>query len=114
VVEVPTSRIIPGTWAFRRKRSTDGEVKKYKAHFCVRGDLQEGTFNTYSPLVAWSTVRFLLVFALSFNWITTSINIAPFVQATLNQPVWIHLPCGYHSNLGPNTCLHLVKSLHGL
>jgi Reverse transcriptase (RNA-dependent DNA polymerase) len=118
-VEVPKSEatrcIIPGTWAFRRKRSPDGEVKKYKARFCVRGDLQEGTFDTYSPLVAWSTVRFLLVFALSFDWITTSIDFASaFVQATLDQPVWIHLPRGYRSSLGPNTCLRLVKSLYGL
>jgi Reverse transcriptase (RNA-dependent DNA polymerase) len=118
-VEVPnseaTSRIIPGTWAFRCKRSPDGEVKKYKARFCVRGDLQEGTFNTYTPLVAWSTVCFLLVSALSFNWITTSIDFASaFVQATLNQPIWIHLPSGYRSCLGPNTCIRLVKSLYGL
>jgi hypothetical protein len=70
-IEVPqtevTSKILPGTWAYRRKRSPDGEIKKYKARYCIRGDLQEGVFNTYSPLVSWSTVRVLLAFALTFD-----------------------------------------------
>jgi hypothetical protein len=55
-IEVPqteaTSKILPGTWAYRCKRSPDGKIKKYKARYCVRGDLQEGVFNTYSPLVS--------------------------------------------------------------
>ena len=32
--------VLPGTWAFRRKRYPDGTVKKLKARFCVRGDMQ--------------------------------------------------------------------------
>jgi hypothetical protein len=65
-IDVPVTeandKILPGTWAYRRKRSLDGEIKKFKAHYCVRGDLQEGVFETYSPLVAWPTIRFMLVF----------------------------------------------------
>jgi hypothetical protein len=70
-LEVPiteaTDKILPGTWAYRCKHSPDGEIKKYKARYCVRGDLQEGVFNTYSPLVSWSMVWVLLVFALTFG-----------------------------------------------
>jgi hypothetical protein len=118
-VEVPqteaTSKILPGTWAYRRKRSPDGEIKKYKARYCVRGDLQEGVFNTYSPLVSWSTVRVLLAFALTFGWTTCSIDFASaFVQAKLKDPVWIHLPRGFRSSKGDGMCLRLVKSLYGL
>ena len=32
--------ILPGTWAFRRKRFPDGTVKKLKGRFCDRGDKQ--------------------------------------------------------------------------
>jgi hypothetical protein len=34
VLEAKT-KILPGTWVFRRKQSPDGEVTKYKAHNCV-------------------------------------------------------------------------------
>ena len=36
------SRILPGTWVFKRKRTPDGEISKYKARYGVRGDLEEG------------------------------------------------------------------------
>jgi hypothetical protein len=56
-----------------------------------------------------------LVFALTFGWVTSSIDFsAAFVQATREEPVWIHLPRGFQSAKGPNTCLRLVKSLYGL
>ncbi|KAI2505950.1 transposable element-like protein [Fragilaria crotonensis] len=37
-----------------------------------------------------------------------------FVQAPLSDPVWIHLPRGFHSPRGHATCLRLLKSLYGL
>ena len=37
--EVPlhqaTTRVIPGTWAFRIKRTPDGTIKKFKARYCI-------------------------------------------------------------------------------
>jgi hypothetical protein len=35
------TNIIKSTWAFKCKRLPDGTVLKFKARFCVRGDLQE-------------------------------------------------------------------------
>jgi hypothetical protein len=74
-----TSKILPGMWAYRRKGLPDGEIKKYKARYCVRGDLQEGVFNTYSPLVLWSMVRVLLAFTLTFG--------GPLVRLILHRPL---------------------------
>ena len=117
--EVPKSeakgRILPGTWVFRRKRKPDGMIKKLKARYCVRGDLQEGVFETFAPVIAWSTIRMLLVLALTLDWHTCSVDFASaFVQAELKDPVYIHLPCGFKSSKGPNMCLRLKKSLYGL
>jgi hypothetical protein len=57
----------------------------------------------------------MLVFALTFGWVTCSIDFASaFVQAKLKEPVWIHLPRGFKSARGERTCLRLVKSLYGL
>jgi hypothetical protein len=111
------NKIIPGTWVFRRKRTPSGEVKKHKGRYCVRGDLQEGSFETYAPVVAFPTVRLFLVLALAFNWQTITIDFSnAFVQAELKEPVWIHLPRGFRSSLPGNkpTCLKLIRSLYGL
>ncbi len=54
--------VLPSTWAFKIKRYPDGCVKKFKARFCARGDRQkEGInyFETWAPVVQWSTVRLL-------------------------------------------------------
>ena len=53
------------TWAFKVKRYPDGLtcMRKLKARFCVRGDLQEegvDYFDVYAPLVQWSTVRMVM------------------------------------------------------
>ena len=47
---IPNKNVLPGTWAFKRKRFPDGRLRKCKARFCVRGDKQvEGVdyFETY-------------------------------------------------------------------
>jgi hypothetical protein len=96
--EVPITdaktKIITGTWVFRRKRTPDGEIPKYKARSCCRGDLEEGDFDTYAPVIAWSLVRLFLVMSMTLGWTTCSIDFSnAFVQARFKDPVWIHLPC---------------------
>eukprot|EP00804_Cyclotella_cryptica_P001528 CCRYP_003749-RA/>CCRYP_003749-RA protein AED:0.13 eAED:-0.00 QI:0/0/0/1/0/0.33/3/0/1355 len=40
----PWMHVLPSTWAFRLKRFPNGLAKKFKARFCIRGDMQiEGT-----------------------------------------------------------------------
>ena len=117
-----TSKILPGTWVFKRKRTPDGSVKSHKARFCVRGDLQEGDFETYAPVVAFSTIRMFLILAIMFEWHTYSIDFNnAFVQSTLSEPVWIHFPRGFHYGEPGNPdkhdktkCFKLKKSLYGL
>lgn len=114
-----TSKVLPGTWVFRRKRAPDGSILKYKARYCVRGDLQEQQNETYAPVVHWSTIRLFLILSMLLGWDTTTIDFSQaFVQASLAEPVWIHLPRGFHSDDELETqtkrCLKLLKSLYGL
>ena len=117
-----TSRILPGTWVFKRKRSPDGTVKSHKARFCVRGDLQEGDFETFAPVVAFSTIRMFLTLATMFNWYTCTIDFNnAFVQSKLDEPIWVHFPRGFHcgdhedSNKHDKTkCFRLKRSLYGI
>ena len=109
------SKILLGTWIFRRKRTPTGVIKKFKGHFCVHGDLQEGDFDTFAPVVAWATIRLVLVFALTQGWRLMCIDFSnAFIQEELAEPVWIHLPRGYKSSMPEATCLQLTKSLYGL
>ena len=55
---------LPGTWAFKIKRFPDGLVRKLKSRWCCRGDRQVKDvdfFDTYAPVVKWTTVRSLLI-----------------------------------------------------
>lgn len=70
-----TSKILPGTWVFRRKRTPDGSISKYKARYCVRGDLEDDTGQEkFAPVVAWSTVRLFLTLSLTLKWETCTID----------------------------------------
>jgi hypothetical protein len=110
-----TTRILPSQWVFRRKRTPDGNVKSYKARTVARGDLEQGVFQTFAPVVAWSTVRLFLVLSLVLDWYTCSIDFSSaFVQASLEKSVWLHIPCGFQSNREGKTILKLNKSIYGL
>ena len=76
-------------WVFRRKRTPDGKIKKYKGRFIVRGDLQEKTADhdedSYAPVAQWSSICVMLVISLILGWSTCSIDFAnAFVQAYRN------------------------------
>ena len=110
-----TSKILPCQWVFRRKRTPDGNVKSHKARMVARGDLEQGVFQTFAPVVAWSTVRLFLVLSLVLDWYTCSIDFSSaFVQATLEKSVWLHVPRGFQSERDGKTILRLNKSIYGL
>ena len=117
--EVPfkraTTRVIPGTLAFRIKHTPDGSIKKFKARYCIYGDLQEVEFKTYAPVVHLSSVRLFLAWSLILGWTTCCIDFSnAFVQAKLDIPTFIHLPQGFISTYNHNICLRLKRSLYGL
>jgi hypothetical protein len=65
VERVPRSNFLPSTWALKMKRYPDGRLSKYKARFCAGGHRQiEGVdfFETFAPVVNWTTFRLYLSF----------------------------------------------------
>ncbi len=120
--EVPRSEaiekganILPSTWAFKCKRYPDGTVKKYKARWCIRGDRQiEGVdfFETYAPVVSWSTVRLLLIMSIVLGLATRQVDYTlAFVQADLDVEVYCEMPKRYER---PGYIFKLKKSVYGL
>jgi len=117
--EVPLSdvgncQIVPSTWVFRLKRAPDGTILKRKARICLRGDLMKGFTDTYSPVVAFSTIRMFLVISLMLDYKTCSIDFSnAFVQAEMKERIYMKIPKGFKSSSGDGKCLKLLRSLYG-
>ncbi len=90
------AQIVPSTWTFRRKRNQfTGEVKRYKARLCLRGDLEKHVSDTYAPVGTWSTVRMMLTLAARFKYVTRCFDVSnAFVQAKLKEVKFMSLPIG--------------------
>ena len=61
---------IMSIWVFKRKRTPDGELLKYKARINAHGGQSKWGIHyweTYSPTVNWMSVRKMLVLKLCFN-----------------------------------------------
>jgi hypothetical protein len=114
------ANVLPSTWAFRIKRLPNGLIRKFKARLCARGDKQlEGidVFETYAPVVSWSTVRCLLAFALQEGLVTRQVDFSnAFVQATLpdDEVIFLEVPKDFQDEYGKDVVLKLDKSLYGL
>ena len=115
---VPRSKdknILPGTWAFRRKRFPDGTVKKLKARFCVRGDKQipgvDCAYDTYAPVVAWSVVRLLLILTVALDLKTKQVDYTlAFCHAPVTGEVYVEMPRMFARE---GHVLKLKKNLYG-
>eukprot|EP00804_Cyclotella_cryptica_P007533 CCRYP_010639-RD/>CCRYP_010639-RD protein AED:0.26 eAED:0.26 QI:0/0/0/1/0/0/3/0/643 len=114
----PWMHVLPCTWAFRLKRFPNGLAKKFKARFCIRGDRQiEGVdfFETWAPVVQWTTVRSMLVLATRMNMVSAQADItAAFVHAPLGpeEHIYVRQPAGFHRD--GDLVLKLKKSVYGL
>ena len=112
-------RVFPSTWAFKIKRYPSGLMRKLKARFCVRGDkMIEGIdyFDSYAPVVQWSTVRMMLALSVALDLKTKQVDYTnAFAQAKLkeNENIFIELPVGFESPRDGDCVLRLNTSLYG-
>jgi hypothetical protein len=111
--------VLPSTWAIKIKRYPDGRVKKFKARFCARGDRQkEGIdyFETWDPVVQWSTVRIVMILAIKLQLISVQCDItAAFIHARVlaTESIYVHQPRGVHRGKGDKV-IFLKQTLYGL
>jgi hypothetical protein len=119
VKQTPDMNVLPSTWAFKIKRYPDGRVKKFKARFYARSDRQkEGIdyFETWAPVVQWSTVRIVMILAIKLKLISVQCDItATFVhgRVPLTEMIYVHQPRGFHRGKGDEV-LRLKRTLYGL
>jgi hypothetical protein len=112
------TKVIKSTWAFKLKRLPDGTPSKFKARFCVRGDLKtEGVeyFETYAPVLQWSIVRMLLTLTLREGWSKRQVDYTnAFAQAEMGETVYVEPPRLFGPRSGKDLVMLLLKSLYGL
>jgi hypothetical protein len=112
------TKVVKSTWVFKLKRLPDGTPSKFKARFCVQGDLQtEGVdyFETYAPVFQWSTVCMLLTLTLREGWATRQVDYTnAFAQAEMVETVYVEPPRLFGPRSGKDLVLLLLKSLYGL
>ena len=93
------SRVLNAIWSYRRKRKPDGTLSKYKSRICADGSQQKygiDYWETYSPVVNWSTVRLVFVLATMLGLKGCQVDyVQAFPQAPLDDPVFIQIPEGW-------------------
>jgi hypothetical protein len=81
------------------KRYPDGSLSKYKARFCAGGHRQiEGVdfFETFAPVVNWTTVRLLLILSQVLSLSSKQVDYtAAFVHAPITDTVYVEIPRGF-------------------
>jgi hypothetical protein len=91
-----THKPIMAVWSFKRKRDPDGNIVKYKARLCCHGgQTVQGVHyeETYSPVVAWSTMRLMLILAFVNGWYARQIDfVLAFPQAKVRADIYMHVP----------------------
>jgi hypothetical protein len=65
------AKLLSSIWSYRRKRRPNGDLLKHKARICVDGSQQQlgrDYWDTYAPVVSWSTVRLVLLLSSRHLW----------------------------------------------
>ncbi len=113
------TKLLSAVWAMRRKRRiSTQEPYKWKARLNVHGGQQEHGVNyweTYSPVVSWTTIRMYLTLSILNKWCTRQVDfVLAFPQADIECPMYMEIPRGFKFNGSRRThCLSLKKNLYG-
>jgi hypothetical protein len=95
---------LPAVWAFRQKRNPDWSISKWKARINAHGGRQQHGVNyweTYAPVVNWSTVCLVMILSLLNSFHTRQVDfIQAYMQAPLDCPIYIEIPAGYEVKEG--------------
>lgn len=116
-----THAILPSLWTFVKKRFPDGRLRKHKGRLVAGGHRDPRVFETYSPVIQWTSLRIMMAIGLRKNYKTRCIDCtSAFIQSPLpdDKVTYMAIPQGdFHEIFGPDTsdkCLKLKKSIYGL
>ena len=115
LVENNNQKVINGRWVFTKKLNPDN-TERYKARLVIKGYSQKEGIDykeTFSPVVRFDTIRFLLSIAARYNLRLGQFDIkTAFLYGDLKENIYMKQPEGFDD--GTNRVCKLLKSLYGL
>jgi len=113
----PTANVVGCKWVFKKKYNVDGSLQRYKTRLVAKGFHQrEGHdfTDTFSPVIKPTTIRLVLIIALSSSWPIHQIDINnAFLHGDFDFPVYMQQPLGFSSTDSSLVC-RLNKAIYGL
>ncbi|KAL4572059.1 hypothetical protein LXL04_018828 [Taraxacum kok-saghyz] len=114
---VSTISLAMGSWVYKIKYKSTGEVDRYKARLVAKGyNQKEGVDfdETFSPVAKLVTVRCIINIAINCKWNLYQLDVNnAFLYGTIDEEVYMTPPPGYFTEKDTKVC-KLVKSLYGL
>jgi len=96
----PRAKLLNAILSYRRKRTPAGVLQKYKARICTDGSQQQhgvDYWETYAPVVSWSTVCLLLTLASIHGWHSSQIDfLQAFTQPPIAEDIYMQIPQGWY------------------
>lgn len=117
LVDLPAGRkAINNKWVYKTKIGENGQINRFKARLVVKGCSQREGIDyaeTFSPVVRYSTIRFLLAMAAKLDLDIEHMDaVTAFLQGDLKEEIYMQQPAGMEDGSGRVCRLH--KSLYGL
>ena len=111
--------VIGCRWVFNKKKDEYGNIKKYKARLVAKGFTQQEGVDydeTFAPVLKYKSMRMILALS-TFNKKTNIKQLdvkTAFLNATVNENIYMKIPEGMKINDSENKVIKLNKALYGL
>ena len=118
VVDMPNDKKpIPCKWVFKIKRTSTGQIERYKCRLVAKGFKQiygVDYVEISAPVARMATIRTVLALAAANDWNTAHVdNDSAFLHGKLNETIYMEPPPGFDI-CKPGQVLKLNKCIYGL
>ncbi|MBW0466507.1 hypothetical protein O181_006222 [Austropuccinia psidii MF-1] len=111
------AKVIGHQWVFNLKRNLAGEIQKFKARFCARGDSQRPGIDcgeTYAPTASLLCLRLLLTVSKFYKCSIASFDVSgAYLFSPIDEEIYVSPPVEIDSSLSGKSFL-LKKALYGI
>ena len=109
---------IGSKWVYRVKRTSSGEISRYKARLVAQGFAQKPGIDfteTFAPVAKTDSIQFLLAFAAAQNFEIHQVDVkSAFLNGKLEETIYMRQPKGFVAKGKEDWVWQLHQTLYGL